>query len=118
MKGTTALCIEGAILGSVVGDALDVPGTFKSREELRAHPIFDMIGGGVHNQLPGTWSDDTSMTLCTTDSIIANGIYYENQMQRFSDWLWSASNTARDEVFDVGGTTKHAVFRFVKRLQH
>ena len=75
----------------MVGDAFGVPGTFKSREELRAHPIFDMIGGGID---------------------------YEDQMQRFSDWLWSASNTARDEVFDVGGTTKHAVFRFVKRLQH
>ena len=27
--------IEGAILGSVVGDALGVPGEFMSREELR-----------------------------------------------------------------------------------
>ena len=107
--------IDGAILGSVVGDALGVPAEFMSREELRKKPIVGMIGGGAHNQLPGTWSDDTSMTLCTMDSIIENGISYTDQMQRFADWLWSAKNTARDEVFDVGGATKQAIFRFVKR---
>lgn len=74
-----------------------------------------MIGGGVHSQLPGTWSDNTSMTLCTIDSIIDCGINYDDRMERFADRLWSASNTARDEVFDVGGITKHAVFRYMKR---
>lgn len=108
-------CIEGSILGSVVGDALGVPGEFMSREELRENPITDMIGGGAHEQLPGTWSDDTSMTLCTIDSIIEKGIDYDDQMYRFADWLWSASNTARDEVFDVGGATKHAIFRYMKK---
>ena len=106
--------VKGAILGSVVGDALGVPGEFLSREELRRNPITDMIGGGVHEQLPGTWSDDTSMVLCTMDSIIEHGIDYDDQMKRFEDWLWTASNTARDEVFDVGGTVKQAIFRFAK----
>lgn len=107
--------IEGAILGSVVGDALGVPGEFMSREELMEAPITDMIGGGAHEQLPGTWSDDTSMTLCTIDSIIEKDIDYDDQMYRFADWLWSASNTARDEIFDVGGATKHAIFRYMKK---
>lgn len=106
--------VKGAILGSVVGDALGVPGEFLSREELRRNPITDMIGGGVHEQLPGTWSDDTSMVLCTMDSIIEHGIDYDDQMKRFEDWLWTASNTARDEVFDVGGTVKQTIFRFAK----
>ena len=107
--------VEGAILGSVVGDALGVPGEFMTREELRENPITKMIGGGAHGQLPGTWSDDTSMTLCTIDSIIEKGLDYDDQMYRFADWLWNATNTARDEVFDVGGTTKHAIFRFMKK---
>lgn len=106
--------IEGAIIGSVVGDALGVPGEFMNRSELSKSPITDMIGGGAHNQLPGTWSDDTSMTLCTMDSLIGCGIDFDDLMQRFSDWLWNASNTAREEVFDVGGTTKQAIFRYVK----
>lgn len=107
--------LEGAILGSVIGDALGVPGEFMTRAELQKAPITDMVGGGAHGQLPGTWSDDTSMTLCTMDSIIEKGIDYDDQMCRFADWLWSATNTARDEVFDVGGATKHAIFRYMKR---
>lgn len=108
--------IEGAIMGSVVGDALGVPGEFMSRGELAKNPITDMIGGGAHNQLPGTWSDDTSMTLCTMDSLIACGIDFEDLMQRFCDWLRNASNTARGEVFDVGGTTSQAIFRYTKNI--
>ena len=72
--------IEGAIPGSVVGDALGVSGEFMTREELRENPIADMIGGGAHDQLPGTWPDDTSMTLCTIDSMIETGINYDDQM--------------------------------------
>lgn len=108
-------CFEGAILGAVIGDALGVPAEFMSREELRDHPVRDMIGGGAHNQPAGTWSDDTSMILCTMDSIMDKGINYDDQMLRFSRWLWEAENTARDEVFDVGGTTKHAIFKYVKK---
>lgn len=106
--------IEGAILGFAVGDALGVPGEFMSRDELASNPIDDMRGGGAHGQLAGTWSDDTSMTLCMMDSLMEKGIDYEDQMLRFSDWLWNATNTARDEVFDVGGTTKHAIFAFCR----
>ena len=107
--------VEGSILGAVVGDALGVPGEFMERDELKRTPIHDMIGGGAHQQPAGTWSDDTSMTLCTIDSLIEAGINYEDLMYRFADWLWSATNTARDEVFDVGGATKHAIFRYMKK---
>lgn len=108
--------LEGAILGSVIGDALGVPAEFMTREALQKVPITNMIGGGAHNQLPGTWSDDTSMTLCSIDSIIDNGIDYADQMERFADWLRNAFNTAREEVFDVGGTTRQAIFRYTKQI--
>ena len=106
--------IEGAILGFAVGDALGVPAEFMSRERLQHDPVVDMQGGGVHNQPAGTWSDDTSMTLCLMDSIMEKGIHYGDQMSRFSDWLWNATNTAHGEVFDVGGTTKRAILKFAK----
>ena len=102
----------GAILGFATGDALGVPGEFRSREELDAEPVRDMCGGGSHRQPAGTWSDDTSMVLCTMDSLMEKGIDYRDQMLRFGDWLWNASNTAHDEVFDVGCTTKNAIISF------
>ncbi len=106
--------VIGGIQGSVIGDALGVPAEFMSRDELRNNPIKGMKSGGAHDQPIGTWSDDTSMTLCTIDSLIENGVDYDDQMTRFADWLWSAINTANNEVFDVGGTTKQSIFRFVK----
>lgn len=107
--------VEGAILGSVVGDALGVPGEFMSRKELALNPITTMRSGGAHGQLAGTWSDDTSMVLCTVVSIIEHGIDFDDQMSRFADWLWDAKYTARGEVFDVGGATKQSIFRFIKK---
>lgn len=106
--------IEGAFFGFAVGDALGVPAEFMSREQLKCNPVTGMRGGGAHHQPAGTWSDDTSMTLCLMDSISEKGIDYTDQMTRFSNWLWRAENTAHDEVFDVGGTTRRAVYKFVK----
>lgn len=111
---TFAKQVEGGILGGAVGDALGVPVEFMPREEMREAPISGMLEGGTHNQPAGTWSDDTSMVLCTVESLIAHGIDYSDQMTRFCDWLWNARNTAHNEVFDVGGATKQSIFRFVK----
>ena len=43
---------------------------FKDREELEKNPVIDMRSDGTHNQPKGTWSDDTSMTLCLVDNLI------------------------------------------------
>ena len=106
--------IKAAIIGFIVGDALGVPVEFTTREERKLRPVCGMQSGGTHEQIAGTWSDDTSMTLCMMKSIISKGIDYTDQMERFADWLWNATNTAHDEVFDVGGSTKMSIFNFVK----
>lgn len=64
---------ENGIIGLAIGDALGVPVEFKSREYLKTNPVTDMIGHGTYNLPKGTWSDDTSMTLATLDSIIQTG---------------------------------------------
>ena len=104
--------VEGAVLGSVVGDALGVPAEFMSRREMQKHPVTAMRSGGAHQQPAGTWSDDTSMVLCTMDSLMEHGVDYEDQMQRFSRWLSAAENTAHGEVFDVGITVQKAIHCF------
>lgn len=108
--------LVGGIQGSVIGDALGVPVEFMHREALRKNPVVGMMSGGIHEQTIGTWSDDTSMTLCTMESLIDNGIDYDAQMARFSDWLRYGTNTAHNEVFDVGGATRQSIFRFVRGM--
>ena len=106
--------VKGAILGFAIGDALGVPVEFMNRAELKADPVCGMRSGGTYEQIAGTWSDDTSTTLCMMASITEKGIDYKDQMERLADWLWTANNTAHGEVFDVGGTTKSSIFKFVK----
>ena len=61
--------IRDGIVGLTVGDALGVPVEFKSREYLIENPVTGMMGHGTYDQPKGTWSDDTSLTLATMNSI-------------------------------------------------
>lgn len=103
------------IMGVVVGDALGVPVEFCSREELEEHPVTTMIGYGTHDQPKGTWSDDSSMTLATLDSI-KNGYDLEDIMNKFVEWFKEGEYTPFGEVFDVGVTTYKAIYQYEKEL--
>ena len=54
------------LTGLAVGDATGVPVEFQRRGTFH---VTDMQGYGTHNQPPGTWSDDTSLTLALADRI-------------------------------------------------
>jgi len=103
--------ILAGILGACVGDALGVPVEFKSRESLEKHPVTDMRGYGTYNQPPGTWSDDTSMTLCLLDSL-AGGLHYKDIMQKFMLWFRKGNYTPHGKVFDIGMATNRALGRY------
>lgn len=102
--------VKGAIIGLAVADALGVPAEFLSREELTRKPITDMIGFGSHDVPKGTWSDDTSMTLCTLNSITQKGeIDLVDNILEFSKWVEDGYMTPHGEVFDIGRTTLAAI---------
>ena len=61
--------IYAGIIGGVVADALGVPYEFKSRTEMSDNPAKGITGFGTYNQPPSSWSDDSSMTLATLDSL-------------------------------------------------
>lgn len=105
--------ILGGIFGLCTADSVGVPFEFRSRESLARAPVTDMCGYGTYNQPAGTWSDDTSMTLCLLDSL-SKGLDYTDIMQRFLLWLDKAKYTPHNEVFDVGRTSREAIFRFIQ----
>ena len=78
--------IINGIFGVAVGDALGVPVEFESRETLHDHPVVDMRSFGTFHQPAGTWSDDTSMTLCMLDSL-SKGLDYNDIMEKFQSWV-------------------------------
>jgi ADP-ribosyl-[dinitrogen reductase] hydrolase len=75
----------GALLGLAVGDALAAatqdrePGTFA--------PVGDLTGGGPFGLPRGAWSDDTAMTLCLAESLLAcRGFDARDQVERYVRW--------------------------------
>lgn len=98
--------IKNGIIGFVVGDVLGVPVEFMTREKLRKNPVVDLREYGTHNQPLGSWSDDTSMTLATMDSIIhKEEIDTTDIGNRFLNWYRKNEYTPLGKVFDIGRTT-------------
>lgn len=103
--------IYAGIMGLAVGDALGVPYEFRKRDTFKCE---GMTGWGTHNQPPGTWSDDTSLTLATMASIVECGkIDLNDIMRKFSLWYTANEFTAHGETFDCGNITAAAIFRFI-----
>lgn len=99
--------LKSAVYGLAVGDALGVPVEFMKRGSFH---VTGMTGYGSHNQPAGTWSDDTSMTLATCDSIRVLGrVDCDDIRNRFRQWLYNAEYTVDNVVFDVGNTTARAL---------
>lgn len=105
--------VYDAIMGFAVGDALGVPVEFRARDTFH---VTDMTGYGVHNQPPGTWSDDTSMTIATMESIARLGeINPTDIMKNFVKWFNDNDFTATGCVFDIGETTRRAICGFMNK---
>lgn len=112
LKSKDKKIIDG-IIGFAIGDALGVPAEFKSRDELKMKPIIDMVGGGSHNQVKGSFSDDTSMTLATIDSIIEKqAIDTDDIADKFLKWYRNGEYTATGKLFDIGRTTIQALVKY------
>ena len=102
------MALRDAVYGLAVGDALGVPFEFEARGSFEC---LGMVGYGTHGQPAGTWSDDTSMTLATCDSIRVLGRIDPDDMRvRFREWNDEGSYTI-DGRFDIGITTSRALRR-------
>ncbi|WP_072354155.1 ADP-ribosylglycohydrolase family protein [Olsenella sp. kh2p3] len=98
--------LRDCVYGQAVGDALGVPYEFRARCTFEC---TGMAGHGSHNQPAGTWSDDTSMSLASCDSIRATGrIDVRDMRERFVRWYREGAYTVSG-LFDIGGTTADAL---------
>ena len=105
--------IKALILGHAVGDALGVPVEFDTREQLVEHPVTKMLGYGAYDVPAGSWSDDTSMTLCLIESLARLGkVDYADIMRNFLRWMDEAEFTPTGEMFDIGRGTMQALMKF------
>jgi len=104
--------IKACILGLAVGDALGVPVEFTDRTERDEDPVGDMRGHGSHDMPAGSWSDDTSMTLCALEALSAEEFSWDRVMYNFGSWFYKDEFTPTGYMFDVGGTCERAIEAF------
>ena len=102
--------ILGGLWGALTGDALGVPVEFQSRPKVRTHPVTGMRGYGTHGQPAGTWSDDSSLLLCSAESLAdRRTLDLEDLGERFVRWYRHAHWTPHGRVFDIGVATRKAL---------
>ena len=108
---------KSGIMGVVIGDALGCPVQFKSRDIVEQDPIMCMVGHGTFNLPAGSWTDDSSLTLATLESIQRVGkIDYMDIMENFIKWLDDGEFTPYGYAFDIGGMVRSALSKF-KRIR-
>ena len=104
---------KNGIMGVVTGDALGCPVQFKSRNEVARNPVTGMRGYGTFNLPPGSWTDDSSLTLALLHSIRRLGtIDYGKIMDYFVRWLNDGAFTPYGYSYDIGRGTMQAIKRY------
>lgn len=100
--------IKESIWGAIVGDAMGVPFEWKKMEEIT--PPLELTEDTRRGLPAGTWSDDSSMILCTLESLLDNGRNMKAIGDSFvSRWYDNPHWTPTGRIFDMGNTTRYAM---------
>lgn len=100
--------LRDAIYGVAIGDSLGCPVQFKNRDTFPY--VREMLYCDSFHKKPGTWTDDTSLTLALCDSIRKRKKVDTRDIQkRFKKWLFCGKYTQDGKAFDVGKTCYRAI---------
>ena len=103
--------LTGALLGLAIGDAMGAsvefqqPGSFK--------PVTGFRSGGPFNLPAGYWTDDTSLALCSAQSLIECAKFDpEDHQIRFRRWYREGYRSSTGSCFDIGNQTRKAIHQY------
>ena len=71
-----------------------------------------MRGYGTYPVPVGSWSDDTSMTLCALDAMAQKSFLWDAVMVNFGRWYYKDEFTPTGKMFDIGTTCRLAIDDF------
>ena len=105
--------IEKSIYGFIIGDACGVPFEFRERDTFKCDEMIECNCESFHHVPLGTWSDDTSLMLCTLNAFCAsqNNIK-EVYKQNCIDWLYEGKYTPDGIVFDIGNACRKMIAEY------
>ena len=104
---------RGSLIGLAVGDALGASVEFSNPFTMKK--VSDMQSGGTFGLPAGKWTDDTSLALCLSLSLIEkNGFDAYDQMTKYSKWYYDGYMSSIGRAFDIGGSTRKSIEKFVR----
>lgn len=107
--------LKGAIIGHIIGDCLGAFNEFKVRENMDSTGDYVtkenlFTRKDVFGHEYGCFTDDSSMTLCTFQSLVDfPDINIQYTKSLFKDWWKKGYWSSVDHCFDIGGTTASAL---------
>lgn len=103
----------GMMIGLALGDSLGAPIEFIP---IADRPVMNSLTDAeLCDATPGTWTDDTSMTLCLLESLVErNGFNATDQMTRYLKWYEDGYLTPTGTCDDIGKTVKIVLLSFKK----
>lgn len=101
--------IRGSLYGVAIVDALGGPVEFHPRGTFP--PVTSFRHNANFNLEPGTWTDDTSMTLCLAQSLVdTDGVFIaQDQIRKYISWYENGYMSATGRCFDIGMATRTAL---------
>ncbi|KAL4962217.1 ADP-ribosylglycohydrolase family protein [Aspergillus stella-maris] len=101
--------IKGSVFGVAVVDALGGPVEFQPRGSFE--PVSDFQYNFNFDVPPGTWTDDTSMTLCLAKALIDSQGRFVVQaaIHNYVKWHDNGYLSATGHCFDIGFCTAQAL---------
>lgn len=106
----------GGVFGFVIGDLLGVPVEFTSRQERNTDQVKEMRAYGTYYQPFGSWSDDTSFTLCLLDALLGDNIIEKLKDNMIACYL-KGLFTPNGKLFDIGISTRNAIGNMIQGMK-
>lgn len=105
----------GLFFGSIIGDALGAPVEFKIRDSFPKVKDMNLDNFNFDIDLEaGCWTDDTSMMLCLSQSLIdkSGQMVLKDQLTKYLEWFRNGYMSVIDHCFDIGIGTSNALRSF------
>ncbi|MCX8084745.1 MAG: ADP-ribosylglycohydrolase family protein [Calditerrivibrio sp.] len=107
--------VKGVIAGNIIGDMLGLPFEGKSIGDCKRPILLPrapdiLLKEHLQNYKCDLYSDDTSMLLALTESLLEKGcVDKKNELIKYRQWLFEGKYTPEGRAFGYGKTTYKAV---------
>ena len=101
--------IRGSLYGVAVTDALGGPIEFKQRGSFP--PVTKFLFNPHFDLPPGSFTDDTSMTLCLAQSLVdtKGKFILQDQIRKYVKWKEEGYMSSSGHCFDIGNATRRSL---------